>query len=597
MANKIFISYRRDDSAGTAGRLHDRLAERFGQKNLFFDVDNVPAGTDFVEYLGEQVASCDIFLCAIGPHWLDNKDDGGRRRLDQPDDFVRVEIGSALKRKIPVIPVLIDGARVPKTTELPEDIAALARRQAVEVRNSYFRRDADGLSQRIREILKQKRSTPSRVVFAAILGSVALFIFGAIGLYQTGIVSLPWLHSGATAQLPNPTKEAAISLPATPDAPSTNQTSAMVAPTKSAESPGSGATAQLPNPTKEAAISLPATPNASSTNQTSAMAAPTKPAESPATGSPLDMITDCDRLATSSADSQRPKAVPGVSLEEINVASALAACNEAVRKYPDIARFSYDLGRVDEAAKDYSAARKQYDRAADLGSSIAMFNIGILYEKGRGVAQDFAEAKRWYEKAAAAGNPGAMTAIGYLYDAGLGVRQDYSEAKRLYEKAAASGDPSAMYNIGLLYSLGQGVRVDYTEAKSWYEKAAAVGHPNAINTIGALYEKGQGVPRDYAEAKRWYEKSAAAGNATAMFNIGVLYEKGRGVPQDFSEAKRWYEKAAASGYSQAALYIGDFYITGKGVTKNIADARTWYQKAAAAGNVDAKKRLAALPSK
>jgi hypothetical protein len=72
MASKIFISYRRDDSAGTAGRLHDRLAERFGQKNLFFDVDNVPVGTDFVEYLGEQVANCDIFLCAIGPHWLDN---------------------------------------------------------------------------------------------------------------------------------------------------------------------------------------------------------------------------------------------------------------------------------------------------------------------------------------------------------------------------------------------------------------------------------------------------------------------------------------------------------------------------------------------
>ena len=69
------------------------------------------------------------------------------------------------------------------------------------------------------------------------------------------------------------------------------------------------------------------------------------------------------------------------------------------------------------------------------------------------------------------------------------------------------------------------------------------------------------------------------------------------MPQDYLEAKRWYEKAAAAGYSQAALYIGDFYITGKGVTKSIADARTWYQKAATAGNADAKKRLAALPSK
>ena len=82
MANKIFISYRRDDSAGTAGRLHDRLAEKFGQDNLFIDVDNLPAGADFVEYLGKQIANCEIFLCTVGPNWLNAKDDDGRRRLD-----------------------------------------------------------------------------------------------------------------------------------------------------------------------------------------------------------------------------------------------------------------------------------------------------------------------------------------------------------------------------------------------------------------------------------------------------------------------------------------------------------------------------------
>ena len=161
MASKIFISYRGDNSAGTAGRLHDRLAERFGQENLFIDVDNMPAGADFVEHLGKQVANCDIFLCTVGPNWLNAKDDDGRRRLDQPDDYVRVEIAEALKRTIPVIPVLIDGARVPKRGELPDDIAPLTRRQAVEVRNSNFRRDADDLTQKISGILREKRSPPS----------------------------------------------------------------------------------------------------------------------------------------------------------------------------------------------------------------------------------------------------------------------------------------------------------------------------------------------------------------------------------------------------------------------------------------------------
>jgi TIR domain len=113
MASKIFISYRRDDSAAMAGRLYDRLVEKFGEANLFIDVDNMPAGADFVKHLSKQVESCDIFLCTVGPNWLNAKDEDGRRRLDQPDDYVRVEIASALNRDIPVIPVLIEGARVP----------------------------------------------------------------------------------------------------------------------------------------------------------------------------------------------------------------------------------------------------------------------------------------------------------------------------------------------------------------------------------------------------------------------------------------------------------------------------------------------------
>ena len=100
MAGKIFINYRRDDSGGTAGRLHDRLAQTFGRKNLFMDVDHIPAGVDFVDYLPSQVAACDVFLAVIGPNWLDAKDDDGRRRFDSPHDFVTIEIAAALARNI-----------------------------------------------------------------------------------------------------------------------------------------------------------------------------------------------------------------------------------------------------------------------------------------------------------------------------------------------------------------------------------------------------------------------------------------------------------------------------------------------------------------
>jgi uncharacterized protein len=116
-------------------------------------------------------------------------------------------------------------------------------------------------------------------------------------------------------------------------------------------------------------------------------------------------LTDCDWLAASPDDLQRPKMVPGVPGGQINVASAVLACEDAVSKYPNIARFSFQLGRVLGASKDYPGALRQYDRAASLGSAVAINNIGASYWYGNGVTQDYTEAKRFFEKAAAAGDP------------------------------------------------------------------------------------------------------------------------------------------------------------------------------------------------
>jgi hypothetical protein len=114
MAGNIFINYRRDESGHVAGRLHDSLAPKFGRKKLFMDVDNIPVGKGFENYLKSQVAACDAMLAIIGPNWLTAKDENGQRRVDNPEDFVVIEIGAALARDIPVVPVLVDGARMPK---------------------------------------------------------------------------------------------------------------------------------------------------------------------------------------------------------------------------------------------------------------------------------------------------------------------------------------------------------------------------------------------------------------------------------------------------------------------------------------------------
>src|SRR5262245_25869679 len=150
MAAKVFISYRRGDSAGHAGRVHDRLERELGRDLLFMDVDAIPLGSDFVDVLSNEVAKCNVLLAIIGPNWLDARDESGNRRLASNDDFVRIEIAAALKRGIPVIPVLPDGTRVPKADQLPDDLKDLARRNGLDVRHASFHNDMDKLVRGLR---------------------------------------------------------------------------------------------------------------------------------------------------------------------------------------------------------------------------------------------------------------------------------------------------------------------------------------------------------------------------------------------------------------------------------------------------------------
>jgi hypothetical protein len=151
MAAKVFISYRRADSAGYSGRVMDRLDRELGRDLVFMDVDAIPLGTNFSKVLHEEVAKCGVLLAVIGPNWLDARDEHGNRRLDNPNDFVRIEIAAALQRSIPVIPLLLDGARIPKADELPEDLKELALRNGMEIRHASFQDDMNRLIRGLKE--------------------------------------------------------------------------------------------------------------------------------------------------------------------------------------------------------------------------------------------------------------------------------------------------------------------------------------------------------------------------------------------------------------------------------------------------------------
>ena len=144
--NRIFLSYRRKDSRAWTDRIGDDLKEYFGAKAVFQDVEAIPPGVDFRQYLHAQLDQCQVVLTVIGPGWLTFKDDQGNRRLDQEGDMVRLEIETALQRKIPLIPLLIDNATMPSPEKLPETIRQFAFQNGLSIRgNPDFRKDMNRL--------------------------------------------------------------------------------------------------------------------------------------------------------------------------------------------------------------------------------------------------------------------------------------------------------------------------------------------------------------------------------------------------------------------------------------------------------------------
>jgi dipeptidyl aminopeptidase/acylaminoacyl peptidase len=150
----IFISYRRQETSHLAGRLYDRLANRFGDERVFMDVDTIELGVDFARVINEAVSTCAVLLAVIGPNWVTATGEDGGRRLDDPDDIVRLEVGAALERDVRVIPILVEGAAMPRRHQLPESLAPLARRNALTVRHDSFRYDVDRLVTAIERVVE-----------------------------------------------------------------------------------------------------------------------------------------------------------------------------------------------------------------------------------------------------------------------------------------------------------------------------------------------------------------------------------------------------------------------------------------------------------
>ncbi|TVP68988.1 MAG: TIR domain-containing protein [Leptolyngbya sp. LCM1.Bin17] len=182
VAKAIFISYRRCDSIDIVGRIYDRLVAHFGANSVFKDVDSIPFGVNFRQHLEREVSHCPVLLAVIGPEWLTMADQQGHRRLDDPADWVRVEIEAALKRDSLVIPVLVGGASIPGDTDLPDSLRGLVYRQTALVRHDPdFHRDLDRLIQRLEEVFSRLTppSGPPSSPYGALIDDLAAALTAA----------------------------------------------------------------------------------------------------------------------------------------------------------------------------------------------------------------------------------------------------------------------------------------------------------------------------------------------------------------------------------------------------------------------------------
>lgn len=226
-------------------------------------------------------------------------------------------------------------------------------------------------------------------------------------------------------------------------------------------------------------------------------------------------VQPCDRLAAAPEDASKSRGLSGVKPDDIKPDDAVKACSDAVRQYPGVDRFHYELGRSLVAAKDYPAAVDSYKRAYDLGNTRALYALGKMYDDGTGVAQDASRARFYYEMAAQQKFAPAIVALAGQYEHGTGTAVDLAKALGLYQQAADLGDAQAINKLGVFNEKGLGIEVNAKQARAFYEKAAATGFDEAMINLARCYANGIGGRQDVGEARRLLNKAAQAGSVQA----------------------------------------------------------------------------------
>jgi TPR repeat protein len=278
-------------------------------------------------------------------------------------------------------------------------------------------------------------------------------------------------------------------------------------------------------------------------------------------------LADCDKLAGEPLDLQG--VTPGLLPNEIDAAAATAACTQATANFPEVARYTYQLGRAKLASRDVKGATVLFEQAAKMGHIRAYFQLGNRALRGAGQKQDLAEANRLLKFGADQGDPFAMVSYGRNLVRGRGVPKDVATGTALLNKAVEMGHTFAMNELGSMYYRGRAVKENWKRGVRFFEAGLARNDIYSMNNIAFAYAHGKGVKKDQATALALFKRASDGGHPEAPTNVGIIYYNGEGVKKDTAKAIEWYQKGAERGDTYAASNLAWIYASGP---KNWRDA-------------------------
>ena len=545
----IFISYRRDGGGADARMMYDRLTKE--GYSVSFDMDTLKNG-NFNEELLRRIAECKNFIAVLSRGCFDRTLKGCKRE----DDWMRIELATALFNKKNIVTVMLPGFEFPP--KLPPDIDAIRFKNGPKYDLYYL----DSFYERLQKDFLQKDANSSGSEEAAV---------------EDDVVSVDAKEATYDESLDDVFGDDSAYWKVEAEAVYNSISRVLVyEELKKIDDAWSEAEENL----KEGGD------------------------HKLASRKYMEVIELCGKIKPCSIPFVTRLVGDGIDPHKKGwFKQALAKAQSGIEAYQYGVGMLYADGI--SVARDSASAFRWFERAAQKGHIQSTSAIGAAYASGDGVEVDYKAAKRYLTKAEKKGDARAMERLGFLYENGLGVRRSLALAILKYQKAAERGNSAAMIALGRMLENGIGMNVDLPKAAAWYRSAVANDSAVAQRKLAEFLFYGKGVDKDPSEAVKLARLSANQGDADAIALLGHAYEEGLGVEADGEKAKELYRKAVDKGSQLGRQYLANLeaeaqyrnglrFLEGRGVAQDFAEAKAWFEKSATQGNVASMEQLGFL---